>query len=198
MILLFAEAYSQVGFRVGYSTNDFPKGFSDIKDDKQNLNHNLQFGFVVRSKEFLFVHFELFYMNRTGRIENRPGFSGYVASVDSFGQDIKLHSINMALMLGLNFLNHEHFKVRIFGGITPSFNLDAQIDSDPQFTNKPIRKSSFNSMSYSLNYGIGIDVWHFFTELRFSKELSNYVEVPDGLNYSVKENYFCISAGIMF
>lgn len=101
--------------------------------------------------------------------------------------DMKTHNLDIPLLFGYKFINHDNFNFRVFigprVGVLISNNYNNQSDNNP-----------FNLMEYGGQVGIGIDFWRFMLDVRYDFSTRKYDSILNNSTW-LKQNMINISLG---
>lgn len=180
------------GLKFAWSQSDI-NNFTNAKQEK-NLYQGYEIGIYGRSDSRIYLQPEIYYQKKEGVYANIPQLSNFNPAVDTFKQEITLHTINIPLVLGLNVIKHKNFTLHGFAGIQSSVVVDNKITSDYKF--KPLTKNNIENITVKYFYGVGFDLFFLSFDIRYYNESVNILSESDNIQFPSLKNYYTFNIGL--
>lgn len=100
-----------------------------------------------------------------------------------------LSNVDVPLLLGIKVFNGENSNLRIMAGPVFSFLTSKEVIDHNFFT-----KDNLKNHYFGYQYGVGVDVWNFFLDVRMENGANNLYSYP-GEDLSGKNQTFMVTAG---
>jgi hypothetical protein len=172
-VVTFAATFD-LGVKFGYNTTKLTSDLSTFSANSQGGYNFGAFGRFGGSK--LYLQPEFLYVVKNG------GFK-----IGSATNAIKMHAIQVPLLLGYKILNLKVASIRAFTG--PAVSFASGYKSDQPLT------GNLKSSTWAYQLGAGVDFLMFIVDLRYELGLSKQLETS---TYTNKANTFSVSFGFKF
>ena len=179
-----AQSPINIGLKGGYSNSKLTTSLHDIKEN--GVNNFLAGAFVRVNLGKVYIQPEAYFSSKGGQLEdlgNNP-----IQTVNAF--DFK--TVDVPVLLGVNIINQEVFKIRANAGPVMSFFTDKKLNSET-FSSENIKDNFFG-----WQYGVGADVLFFTLDVRMENSTGNLYDGPAIQNTEInaKSKSFIVSLGI--
>lgn len=212
VILLFAALFiggiamaqlPNIGIRVGLTTSQLTTDLSEQFSSENTLGY--QGGAFVRLNfNKFYVQPELIYNHRSTKLEYEinPVIDGENQRV-GVKSDMKIGTFDIPIIAGFKLVKTKMLNVRVFAGPEISFSTNKDIsyeyttDDGEDFDGEAgkISVNDFNSTTWYLQAGAGVDVLFLTFDIRYEKGLSDLYNSAD-LNF--KNNVWVFTLGFKF
>jgi len=182
------------GIKAGYNANKLSVNIDSVSSE---FKSGMQLGVFFRAGKRFFVQPEVEYsLQGAEYIFNDPSNTG------SWHQRITIGSIDIPVLLGVKIINGEKFNLRVNLGPAVSFVTNRQVKDLNEVVPGPITSSEINSVNWSIQAGLGADLWMFTLDLRYQGGLNEIIkDVKQGTQnwtFGSKNNVFLVSVGFKF
>lgn len=182
------------GIKAGYNANKLSVNIDSVSSE---FKSGMQIGVFMRAGKRFFVQPELVYsLQGAEYIFNDPGNTG------SWHQKITIGSIDIPLLLGVKIINGDKFNLRVNLGPAVSFVTNRQVKNLNDIVPGPVTNGDINQVNWSIQAGLGADLWMFTLDLRYQGGLNEIIkDVQQGAqtwNFASKNNVFLVSLGVKF
>ena len=182
------------GIKAGYNANKLSVNIDSVSSE---FKSGMQLGVFLRAGKRFFVQPELEYsLQGAEYIFNDPSNTG------SWHQRITIGSIDIPVLLGVKIINGDKFNLRVNLGPAVSFVTNRQVKDLNDVVPGPITSSEINSVNWSIQAGLGADLWMFTLDLRYQGGLNEIIkDVRQGTQnwtFGSKNNVFLVSVGFKF
>lgn len=185
-----------IGIRVGMTASKLSTNASEVLNSKNRLGY--QFGAFARlNLGKLYLQPELIYNHRSTKLEATKDIS-----LDGANATFKVGSLDVPILLGTQLLDLKVAKLRIFAGPVMSFttNKDVTLTAWGNNDKDDISLSDFNTTTWYVQAGAGVDFMNFTFDIRYEKGLSNlYSGKWEGFNdktFDLKNNVWVFTLGL--
>jgi hypothetical protein len=202
--LLTGIAYGQLGFGIKGAVS-MSKLSTDIKDYSEAIKAGYQLGAFVRVGKKLHLQPELYFAAKTGKLKfdyTRIDPADSVTVTSSVSQKIKLSTIDVPVLIGLQVAKLPTLKFRIQAGPVASIVVNKKFDVEfdgitQEEDNSPIVKDDFSNVNWAAQIGAGIDFLFLTADIRYELGLNNIFKTPDTWteDATIKNNAFFVSVG---
>lgn len=195
-----------IGLRAGLTTSSLSTNLSETFSSENQLGY--QGGAFVRMNfGKLYVQPELIYNHRSTKLEYtiNPVIDGQAQEV-GVRSDLKIGTFDIPVILGFKLIDTKLMNIRIFAGPDISFatnkdvsyeyttgdgeNISGEVPEDAKLT-----IDDFNSTTWYMQAGAGVDILFFTLDVRYEKGLSDLYNDGD-LNF--KDNVWLVTLGFKF
>ena len=199
------------GLRVGLTSSTLSTNLSENIESENRLGY--QGGVFVRLNfNKLYVQPELIYNHRSTKLEYEinPVIDGENQRL-GVRSDLKIGTFDIPIIAGFKLVKTKLLNVRIFAGPNISFSTNKNVSyeyttGDGEDFNGDIpddgkiSPEDFNSTTWYLQAGAGVDVLFFTFDVRYENGLSDIFEgnVSDLGNVNLKNNVWVFTLGFKF
>jgi len=179
------------GIKAGYNANKLSVNIDSVSSE---FKSGMQIGVFMRVGKRFFVQPELVYtLQGAEYIFNDPSNTG------SWHQKITIGSIDIPVLLGVKIFKGDKFNLRVNLGPAVSFVTNRQVKDLNDIAPGPVTSSEISSVNWSIQAGLGADLWMFTVDLRYQGGLNQVIkDVQQGTttwNFGSKNNVFLVSVG---
>lgn len=215
VILLFAALFMggivmaqlpNIGIRAGLTTSQLTTDLSEQFSSDNTLGY--QFGAFARLNfNKFYVQPELIYNHRSTKLEYEinPVIDGENQRV-GVRSDMKIGTFDIPVIAGFKLIKNKLFNVRLFAGPNISFSSSKKVsyeyttndgeDFDGEIPDDgKISLDDFNSTTWYLQAGAGVDVLFLTFDIRYEKGLS---DLYNSANLNFKNNVWVFTLGFKF
>ena len=180
-----------LGIKAGYNANKLSANIDSISSQ---FKSGMQVGLFLRAGKRFYIQPELYYTLQGARYAlNDPAETRY------WSQKVTIGSIDIPVLVGLNMINNDNFKIRINLGPVVSFVTNKTV-KDMTLVPGPVTNSSINSVNWYIQAGVGADIWIMTLDIRYQGGLNELISsVESGgktIDFNSKNNVFLVSLGL--
>ena len=181
-----------LGIKAGYNANKLSTNIDSISSQ---FISGMLIGIFLRAGKRFFVQPEVYYTLQGAGYALNDAFN-----TKSWSQKVLIGSIDIPVLLGVKIVNGEKFNLRINAGPVVSFVTntsvkDVNIDNIPG----PLSGSSINPVNWSIQAGLGVDIWFLTLDARYQGGLNEVIKSVESngktWDFSSRNNVFQISVG---
>lgn len=185
LFLVTSVVFSQVpGFTFGPKIGaTFSKYHTDIDIIKEEAKSSLHWGAFVRLGSRVYVQPEILFMDKSGILIKHNELS-------TGEQTIKLRTIDVPLLFGVQVADLGLANIRIFAGPVASMAVNRDIESSNW--EDGLTKNDIRSANWGIQFGGGVDLLMFTIDLRYENGMGDYSKLED---FSLKNNLITLSVG---
>jgi hypothetical protein len=202
LVLICGMTYAQgpfsFGIKVGVNVAKMPSSFDDtaISNVVEKSMYGYQAGVFGRIsiKKFI-IQPEVYFSLKGGDLTYDLSSFDSVSILNSITKKVRIYNVDIPIMIGYSIVDNPLFKFRVMGGPVASLLLDKTIDVTKNGVAADIGKSDLNGILWSLQFGLGIDVWKLTVDARYELGLN---EVSKITAEQMKSRAFLLSLGFKF
>jgi hypothetical protein len=193
VIFMQNSGFSQrIALKLAFSKPDFK--IDNFKQDNSQLYQGFQIGIYGRSDSRIYFQPEVYYQRKKGRYVNDSLLMNN--NIRNYDQTVTLHTINVPLLLGINFIRWEKFTLHGFFGVQSSIIIDNSISNSSVGYFSPITKSNLENITVKYFFGGGIDIYFLSLDVRYYIEPGATVSPSDDISFPYAKNYYTFNIGI--
>jgi hypothetical protein len=173
-----------IGIKTGYNAS---KLSANIDSVKTNFKSGFQIGAFARIGNRLYLQPELYYTTQGGVFTSN-------SNINDWKQTVKISSIDVPVLLGLQIIKGDFVNLRIMAGPAASFVVGKSVSeggADPGV----ITESNINSVNWAIQAGAGMDIWMFTLDVRYQIGLNQVITQVQDWKFDSKNNAWVISLG---
>lgn len=191
--VLSTYSYAQftIGPQIGYASSNLTMNVDSITNEAKS---NFIFGAFARFGKKIYLQPEINW-GTSGSVFKSPSIN----NASPVSQTINIKSIQVPVSLGWKIINLKVVNVRIYGGVTPSFVTDININTENgDGTENLISQDDFKNVLWNYQVGAGVDVLFLAINVSWvggmTDVFANDINVG-GQTLSSKSNLFQVTLG---
>ena len=188
VVLTFGQTLD-FGVKAGFNTSSIAGSLNNVSSSfKSRSGSNIGI-FARLGGSKLYLQPELLYATKNS------SFDATVSLGQTSTNTIKIHTIQIPVLLGYKLLDLKLASIRAFTGPAGSFVTSGSITN----INAQEVKDNLNSMNWAWQLGAGVDVLKFTLDVRYEMGMNNITknQIQDYISIN-KGNIFTISLGFKF
>ena len=178
-----------LGFRLGYNGNNLTTNIDSIKSDFTSGFHA---GVFMRIGKRIYFAPELLYTYSGGNLS----YEGSPTDT-AWKQKIKVGSLDIPLLFGLNIIRSQMFKWRLELGPVASFTTNSTVTNKGK-ADGPITSDDIKSTQWRAMVGTGIDLWFITLDVRYQYTFTSLLEDVQSYSFDTKNSMVSVSLGFKF
>ncbi len=181
-ISILAQPVLDLGIKAGLNNSKVTFRKSEFTSESILKTHIGAFGRVGFGN--IYVQPEVYFSAKGGEVlESGPNASERVARFD-------FNNVDVPLLLGFKLIDGESSNVRIMAGPVFSFIASKDVDDHDNFSQQYLKDHYFG-----YQYGVGVDVWNFFLDVRMEHGANNLYSYPNE-DINGKNQTFMVTLGM--
>ncbi len=159
-----AQGIFDAGLKAGYTSNRIATSIPAIEEE---LTDSFHAGVFTRFNiKRVFIQPEAYFINKGGILIEDPLGDGNVIT-----NELNFETLDIPLLFGLKIINGEKINLRIMAGPCTSFVLNKDFTLSETFAE--VSRYHFEDALFSLQAGVGLDIFMFTLDLRTEAGLSD-------------------------
>ncbi|PLW96690.1 MAG: hypothetical protein C0593_10820 [Marinilabiliales bacterium] len=181
---LFSQGVFDFGMKGGYTSNRITVSVDNIEEGLAESFHAGVFARLNGTR--IFLQPEAYFINKGGILIEDPEGNG-----NTIQSDFEFETLDFPLLFGVYIINKEKINLRIMAG--PAASLVLNTDMSLSETFQSLSLQSFDNALWSVQAGVGIDIFNFTLDLRTEAGLS---DLSMNNSYDLYHRTINISLGI--
>ena len=186
----FSYAQFTIGPQIGYAASNLTLNVDSIAND---VKSNFVVGAFARFGKKIYFQPEINWAT-SGSVFTYPTYG----NGSPVSQEIKIKSIQVPLSLGWRIINMKVVNIRVYAGVTPSFNTDITINTKNGDGADYLVPDDFKNVLWNYQVGAGVDVLFLALNVSWMGGMSNVFTEDinfSGQTLSSKSNLFQVTLG---
>lgn len=160
----FGQGLIDFGMKGGYTSNKLKISMNQIEEE---LSESFHAGIFARlNGKRIFLQPEAYFINKGGFLIEDPEDNG-----NTITSEFDFETLDFPLLLGIYLINRENINLRIMAGPAASIVLNSDFHVSQTF--ESISMQSFEDALWSLQAGVGLDIFNFTLDLRSEAGLTD-------------------------
>lgn len=177
----YAQPTIELGIKAGLNNSKVTFKKSEFNTESIVKTHVGAYGRVGFGN--IYVQPELYFSAKGGDVmESGSSTSERVARFN-------FNNVDVPVLVGIKIFNGENSNLRIMAGPVFSFLTSKEVIDHDSFT-----KENLQNHYYGYQYGMGVDIWNFFLDIRMEHGANNLYSYPNR-NLEGKNKTFMVTAG---
>jgi hypothetical protein len=181
----FSFGQFTLGVRAGYTTDKLATHLSSIES---HFGSGFHIGIFSRIGKRLYFAPELTYTLSS------VAFSNDSANGTWTKQRFIVGSLDIPVLVGYKIINSDFLNWRVELGPVASFVVNKKVKNFDDLTG-PVESASFNTASWLIMVGTGIDVLFFTLDIRYEYSFNSLLKNVDNYNFNSHNNLIIVSLG---
>lgn len=174
-----------LGFRAGYNGN---KLVTDLSSIESHFGNGFHVGIFSRFGKRIYFAPELNYRLSASTFSNDSTNGTWTK------QRFTVGSLDIPLLAGFKIVNAGFLNWRVELGPVASFVVNKKVKNFDDLTG-PVESASFNTASWLIMVGTGIDVLFFTLDIRYEYSFNSLLKNVDNYNFNSHNNLIIVSLG---
>jgi hypothetical protein len=197
--MIYGQGPLTFGIKAGMNISKLPATYSadTVKNLISKNIYGAQAGIFLRiAIKKLYIQPEMYFSMKGGELSYDLSKKNSDSIMGTVNKKFTLYNVDIPIMIGYSLIDKDMFKFRAMAGPVASFNLTKNIDvSKTSGIKSDIAKDDLNSAIWSLQAGLGVDIWKLTFDARYEFGLN---EVSNVTAESMKSRAILLSLGLKF